>query len=102
MRTVRRAKPTIEFETVPSLGLGGTSDARLLEVAAQSGWIIVSHDVNTMKAAAEDRVVSGLGIAGLILIPQSSLSLEIVEDLLLIVTASDAEEWRDSIQFLPI
>lgn len=92
----------IEFETVQHLGMSGATDPEILEFADRTGWIVVSHDVNTMTRAAEERLASGDGISGLLLIPQERVSREIIDDLILIALASEAEEWRNLIQFLPL
>lgn len=98
----RRLEPAIEFPTVPELGLQSTDDERLLEFAASSGWLIVSHDVSTMGPAAERRVLAGQPMAGLFLIPQGRAAVRTVADnLLLIWSASSREEWAGRIVYLP-
>ena len=52
-------------------GLSGSSDDAVLESASREGLIVVSHDVNTMKALAEVRIREGSGISGLFLVPQT-------------------------------
>ena len=102
VKGVIRASSEIEFETVQHLGMSGASDPEILELADRTGWIVVSHDVNTMTRAAEERLAAEDGISGLLLIPQERVSGEIIDDLILIALASEAEEWRNLIQFLPL
>lgn len=49
---VLRLVPSAEFRPVRELGFATRDDAFLLDYAARQGLIIVSHDVNTMPAAA--------------------------------------------------
>jgi hypothetical protein len=65
VKAVRRREPALEFATVVDLGLSGSTDAAVLEFATANGWLVVSHDVNTMKASAELRVAAGAGLSGL-------------------------------------
>jgi hypothetical protein len=91
VRAVRRLEPQIEFATVSEQGLGSEPDDSILGYAAENGWLLVSHDVNTMKAAADDRLAAGQPFAGLFLVPQSRLIRLVAESLVLIWSASELE-----------
>ena len=99
---VRRLEPTAEIVTVRELGRDGRSDADLLAFAHADGWIVLSHDVNTLKAEAERRVADGRGVAGVLLAPQSAVTRPVAESLVLIWAASDATEWLNRIEYLPL
>jgi len=101
-RAVRRLEPAVEITSVVEQGLGAASDEEVLEFAWQDRWLIVSHDVNTMKAFAETRIADGRGIHGLLLAPQTRTTRSVAGSLILIWSASDFEEWRDRIVYLPI
>ena len=98
---VRRREPTVEFPTVRELGRDGSPDADVLEFANAEGFIVVSHDVNTMRAEANERIRDGRGIAGVLLTAQGSPTRDLAECLVTIWTASEAEEWRDRVAFIP-
>jgi predicted nuclease of predicted toxin-antitoxin system len=55
---VRRLEPAVEFQRVRDVGLEKHSDMEVLEFAAKENWIVVSHDVNTMTAAANTRLTN--------------------------------------------
>lgn len=55
-----------------------------------------------MRSYAEARLKAELGMAGLILIRQSVLIREAIDDLVLIGETTTAEEWRGIIIFLPL
>jgi len=99
---VRRREPTIEFSRVRDLGMSDRLDAEILEYADQRGLIVISHDVNTMPAAAYARLMAGKTIAGLLMVQQTSPVGAIIESLLLIWSASEAEEWNNQVCFLPL
>jgi hypothetical protein len=102
VRATRRLEPTLEFATAQDLGLSGVTDFQVLEFAHSQGWLLVSHDVNTMKAAAEQRVRGGQGMSGLFLTPQNRPVRTVAESLVLIWAASQIEEWRNRIVYLPL
>jgi len=58
---VLRGAPMAEFRRVHELGFATRNDAFLLDYAAEQGLIIVSHDVNTMTAAAYEGCDSKCG-----------------------------------------
>jgi hypothetical protein len=99
---VRRREPTLEFTRVRDVGLSDRPDPEILDYAKQHGFLVVSHDVNTMPAEAYGRLSSGKGITGLFMVPQTAPVSIIIEDLLLIWSSSETEEWRDQVNFLPL
>src|SRR5208337_1047304 len=46
---VLRREPTIEFVRLRDLGLATRADPEVLDHAAREKWIVVSHDVKTMR-----------------------------------------------------
>jgi hypothetical protein len=99
---VQRLEPRLEITTVQDLALRGLSDSDILDFAANHGWHVLSHDVNTMLAAAERRVADGLPMSGLFLIPQHRPTTAAAESLQLIWLASAFEEWNNRIVYLPL
>lgn len=99
---VRRREPTIEFSRVRDLGMSERPDVEILEYADREGLIVVSHDVNTMPAATYARLAAGKTIAGLLMVQQTDPVGVIIENLLLIWSASEAEEWNNQVCFLPL
>jgi hypothetical protein len=99
---VRRRESAIEFLRARDLGLADRPDPEVLAYAATEGLIIVSHDVNTMPAHAYARIAAGEVMAGLLMVKQSHPLEPIIDSLVLIWSASTAEEWRDLVVFLPL
>jgi predicted nuclease of predicted toxin-antitoxin system len=48
VRGVRRRNPAVEMVRVQDAGLSAADDAAILEWAAQSGRVMLTHDVATM------------------------------------------------------
>ena len=88
---VLRREPAAEFARLRDLGLATRSDPEVLDFAARENWIVVSHDVNTMREAGSTRLAVGLPMNGLLLAHQRTPVSAIIESLLLIWAASEAE-----------
>ena len=56
---VRRREPAIDFNSANDAGLEGLPDNRVLEVAAEEGRVLVSHDKHTMPVQFAARIRSG-------------------------------------------
>ena len=82
--------------------MAGRPDPEVLEYAARHGLILVSHDLNTMPAHATQRIATRQALTGLLMVRQTLPLSTAIEQLLLIWSASDAEEWKGLITFLPI
>ena len=67
---LRSREPAIDILDVKAAGLHGTKDPALLELAAQQGRIMVSHDRETMPKYFRERLGSGKLTAGLFVVPQ--------------------------------
>jgi hypothetical protein len=99
---VLRRDPHVEFNRARSVGLAGRLDPDVLDYAADRGLIIVSHDVNTMPAHATDRLAKAQPFPGRIMIRQSLPLADAINNVMLIWSASEAEEWAGLIVFLPL
>ncbi len=99
---VQRREPTLEFVPSREVGMRDRSDAEVLAYAAQHGFIVVSHDVNTMTAAAYAMLDSGSPMNGLLMVQQSKPIGPVIDSLILIWSASEAEEWIGQVRFLPL
>ncbi|MSU78670.1 MAG: hypothetical protein EXS16_11325 [Gemmataceae bacterium] len=99
---VHRSEPAIEFVRARDVGMGAKEDAEVLAYAARHGFIVVSHDVNTMTNAAYDMVNRRETMNGLLMIQQTRPIGPVIDSLILIWSASVMEEWIGQVRFLPL
>ena len=103
---VLRREPTVDFQTADfqtalAARLEGVRDSDVLAISAQQGRILVSYDRRTMPLEFAALITSSQS-SGVIIVSRK-LSIEVViEELLLIWTASSAEEWINRIAKLPL
>jgi hypothetical protein len=80
-----------------------TPDPDLLDYAAQTDALVVTLDTSTMVKFAVDRIVAGLPMAGLLVIPSDQASRKKVAwDMVLIWSVTTSEEWHNRIEYLPL
>lgn len=101
VRGVLRREPGIDFRTAASAGLSNLSDVQVLALAAREGRILVSHDRKTLPHAFAD-LLRTASSSGVVIISQKVDVASAIEDLVLVWTASDAEEWTNRIGTLPL
>lgn len=101
LRALIRHEPEVDFQTATQAVLAGLTDQDVLAMAMREGRVLVSHDQTTMPHHFADFIASNTS-PGLIVIPQRLTLFSAVEDLLLIWSASEADEWINRICFLPL
>ena len=57
--------PNLDFTTVQEVGLAGAADPDILEWAASTERILVTHDLRTMPKYAAQRIRAGLPMPGM-------------------------------------
>jgi uncharacterized protein DUF5615 len=101
LRAACRREPALDFQTAETANLTGLPDLEVLACAAEDGRILVTHDLQTMPRHFAAFITIRQS-AGLLLIPQHLPIASAVDDLLLIWSAMEAEEWRNLVWYLPL
>src|SRR5919106_6447302 len=98
LATIRR-EPAIDFQTATMAGLSGLDDMQVLERTAREGRVLVTHDRKTMPRHFSEFIAKESS-PGLLVVPQYLSVAAAVEDLILIWSVTEAEEWVNRIGFL--
>lgn len=64
--------------------------------------ILISHDTSSMPLHFERFLAAGNHSPGLLLVPQDAPVSQVIESVVLIWMASEAEEWANLIRWLPL
>jgi predicted nuclease of predicted toxin-antitoxin system len=99
---LRRRHPGLDVVRVVDVGLGGRSDAEILEWAAREGRVVVSRDRATLSAEAARRIEGGKPMPGLILVRRGVGVGRILEDLELLLATARPGELDNAILYLPL
>ena len=102
VRGLRHHRPDIDIVRVQDSEASGASDEDVLDWAARSNRVLLSHDASTMTAAAYARIARGDPMPGVIIVPQSLSLANALDDLLLIAQCSVASDWENQVRFLPL
>jgi hypothetical protein len=98
---LRRREPAVDFMGAHDGGVVGLPDPDVISAAAESGRILVSHDRKTMPGHFA-RFRETRSSPGIIIVSQDLDIGAAIEDLLLIWTATDLEEWLNHLGFVPV
>jgi hypothetical protein len=98
---LRRREPSIDFLDARDGGVVGASDSAVLRIAAESGRILISDDRKTTPGHLA-RFLESQSSPGVIVVSQDLDVGAAIEDLLIIWAASDADEWRNQLGFVPL
>lgn len=93
--TVRR-EPTLDFRTADQAGLRGLTDLEVLARTAAEGRLLVTHDRKTMPRHFGE-FLSTNSSPGVLIFPQYLPIGAVVEELVLIWSATEAADWTDRI-----
>jgi hypothetical protein len=94
-------EPSLDFALPQEMIPERMKDPDVLDFAHLSGRILISHDVTTMPHWF-DQCVEERSCAGLILVPDKVRIRDVIEDLLLVWQLTEAEEWVNRIEWLPL
>jgi Domain of unknown function (DUF5615) len=97
---ILRREPGVDFQTATAAGLRLLSDLQVLALAAREGRVLVSHDRRTMPRAYAEFLRTNKS-PGLFIVSQKTDLLTAIDELLLVWTSSEAEEWIDQLGTIP-
>ena len=80
----------------------GTPDPDLLAWCEENAFILVTNNRKSMPSHLDDHLASGRHVPGILVLNEKMGISETVEDLWLIWTTSDQEEYLDTMIYLPL
>ncbi|KXK13502.1 MAG: hypothetical protein UZ14_CFX002001581 [Chloroflexi bacterium OLB14] len=102
VRGMLRRKPDLDIVRVQDVGLSNEDDRVILEWAAKEERVLVTHDVTTITNFAYERVRAGLPMPGVIEVDDDLPIGVAINDILLVVEASEQGEWEGQIVYIPL
>jgi predicted nuclease of predicted toxin-antitoxin system len=94
-------EPAMDFLAANKARLARVPDPEVLAMAAAQDRIVVTHDRHTMPRHFGQFMLDRGSSPGVFVVGQDVPIAEVIEELLLVWSASDAEEWRDRIVDIP-
>jgi len=96
-----RREPTINFLSANEARLEGVPDPEVLAFATRQNRILVTSDLRTMPLHFGDFLEAHGQCAGVFLVKQRAPLAYVIEALVLVWAASDADEWRNRVVEIP-
>lgn len=96
-----RREPSMDF-SVDAARLRSVPDPQVLTLCQETGRILITHDVQTMPRHFGNHLEAGHTSPGVFLVPQWWPIGEVVEELVMIWAASEAQEWVNRIAHIPL
>ena len=98
---LKRREPGVDFLTARAAGLEGLPDSEVLGVASRLGRALVTHDRRTMPHHFGEFIQEQTS-PGVFVVSQHLPPARAAEELLLIWSTTEAEEWENRICSLPL
>lgn len=102
VRGIQRRNPIANIVRVQDAGLSGADDPTILEWAAQSKRVLLTHDVATMTKYAYERVQVGKPMSGVFEISRSVPIGVAIEEITILMECSLDGEWDGQVRYLPL
>lgn len=100
LRGLRRIAPEIDIRTSAEAGLASLEDREVLRIAADSGRILVSQGARCPRISPTSLPLRTK--PGVILLREAIFIATAIEELVLIWSASEAEEWIGRLVWIPL
>ena len=102
VRGLLRRQPDVDIARVQDVGLIGAVDPTIVAWAAEQERILLTHDRATMPDVAYQRVSAGEPMPRVIIVPRRLAVRQAIDELLLIATCSEPDEWAGRVLHLPL
>lgn len=102
VRGIRRLQPAIDILTAAEGGVIGLADPEVLRICYAADRILVSHDMRTMPGHLQAHLAQGLESPGIFIVSRRRGIRAAIEEIHLIWSASEHEEWRNQLVRLPL
>ena len=102
VRAIRRDLGEESVVEVRATELRESTDAELLEWAADNGYVVLTYDKRTLVPDANDRIAAGLEMSGVVVIRRGVPTNDVVNDLMLIGQCGTLEDLKGQIYFVPL
>lgn len=94
--------PALDVVRAQDVGLLGLDDPKILAWAASNERIVLTHDRNTMAGYADELASQDRAMAGVFVVHDRIGVGQAIDELLLIASCSEQDEWKQRIVFVPL
>ena len=102
VRGLRRRFSQLDLISARHAGLARQPDMFLLKWAAQANRTILTHDIRTLVPAANQLIIQGEPMAGVIFVPDQLPIGRAINDLEIALECYSEAEMHDHIRYIPL
>jgi hypothetical protein len=102
IRGLFRRLPDLELVRAQDVRLSEAEDEAVLQWAADESRILLTHDRRTIPPFASQRIRVGQPMPGVFVVSDSIPIGQAIEELVLAITCSYQDEWKDLIVYFPL
>jgi len=95
-------QPRLNILRTQDVGLEGADDPTVLAWAAEHRRILLTYDRATMPDFAYQRILANELMAGVWVVNDRLSVRQAIEEILLLMTCSEQEEWNGVVLYLPL
>jgi len=102
LRGLLRANPELDIIRVQDTEIYQAADPIVLAWAAKENRILLTHDVQTMTKYANQRILAGEYMPGVLEVAAEASIGQVIEEILVVIGASEPDELENRIIFIPL
>jgi len=102
LRGLKRRLPALDYLLVQETEVFQQDDPEVLDWAVVHNRVVITHDVNTMTKYAYARLEAGQPLSGLVIIPKELGIGSAIEELAMLLTCCNPEEFSNRVIHLPL
>jgi len=102
LKGIKRRLPDLDIVRVQDTEMYQADDPALLAWLDAENRILITHDVNTMPGFLYERIRAGSSSPGIIIVKRSTPIGQAVDDLELMIGASEPEHFANQVRYIPL
>jgi hypothetical protein len=102
LRGLHQRIADLDIVRIQDTEIAGADDPTMLEWCANENRILLTHDVKTVTAFANERVAQYLPMPGVVEVRKLLPIGQAIEELVLFLLASEPAEWEGLVIYLPL
>ena len=95
-------QPDLDLVRVQDVGLQELDDPTILAWAADNNRIVITHDRATMPSFAYERLAKNELMTGLFVVNDRISIRQAIDEILLLASCTEQEEWKGVVLYLPL
>lgn len=95
-------QPDLDLVRVQDVGLQEVDDPTILDWAAENNRIVITYDRATMPDFAYQRLQRNEIMSGLFVVSDRISIRQAIDEILLLATCTEQEEWKGIVLYLPL